>query len=796
MAHASFETISLVITVDDTCTQVDDAVWKITRELGQASIRAQVILLDPNNVTANQKQTYWPRPIVVDSMAKAIQETQFATVAIVDSHVLPTACQWQELRSLDPEMVRVWAQYDAQVSWSKTFWAWWLGFLTQWHLGTRKHGLSKGITVFRRNQIKHHTKQLTGCSTETDLLRLLTCTKLQGQHATELITYDGSQASSNCHHGSREYLRRIASVFKIWFNDVMFPVHHANVQRPRPRRRSSRIAKVLGVILLAVVLLCGALNYPLFEPDESRNSQIAHNILATGNWASMTLRGEPYLDKPPLFHWCVALSYSVFGETPWATRLPVAIASMITLVLCLTVGRRLFGFWAAWYGSVCLLLTTGFLLVSRYSTMDSLLTMSVIGTFLFGLRSIPGIAGRTTFSRRPAICCSIFVGLGLLAKGPLVLLFTLPPLLLAASVFKPIRQPLEAKLRKRLNRRKWTSYLLPALIVAGPWYLWTLMSQPEFLTHFFWKHNVMRFASGFNHQQPFYFYLIGIFLFMFPVSYLLIPMFRFATSTRGKYSRYRSREFGAIGMFVIWSFVFLSLSTTKLATYLAPTFPMICLMIGVFLEQTVFRSGGFASNMVKSMIWRAPAELLIWVVGLSIAGALMFDLTSLQVATLIGSCLLFALLCWMGNRLATSNRGKSYQWWGVGGMAAVIALMVSNILFPLIAQQRSDQLAIQQHLESNPQPLVFVARDPFLATCDIGSNHLVYFSKTELTEASEYLRQHPESLLVTSTQRAEQLQSNLDHVTITKQARGRHVFQVAPSKIDNGIRIAGGQTHH
>ena len=158
----------------------------------------------------------------------------------------------------------------------------------------------------------------------------------------------------------------------------MFPVslRESSVRRYKAHERFFGTA---GLLLAAALVFFSSLNYPLFEPDEARNAQLALNVIESGQWMSLTLAEENYWDKPPLQMWAIAASYKVFGVSPLATRLPVAMASMFTILATLLLGKKLLGYRGSWFGGLLLLLTTGFVCVSRYVTMDASLTaMSTI----------------------------------------------------------------------------------------------------------------------------------------------------------------------------------------------------------------------------------------------------------------------------------------------------------------------------------------------------------------------------------------------------------------------------------
>src|SRR5919107_223856 len=82
---------------------------------------------------------------------------------------------------------------------------------------------------------------------------------------------------------------------------------------PTDTDRRLRRTPLLVLLLLPAAMLYPTLGFHLLEPDEGRYAQIPREMLAHGNWVVPTLQGEPYLDKPPLMYWLVALSYKAFG---------------------------------------------------------------------------------------------------------------------------------------------------------------------------------------------------------------------------------------------------------------------------------------------------------------------------------------------------------------------------------------------------------------------------------------------------------------------------------------------------
>ena len=73
----------------------------------------------------------------------------------------------------------------------------------------------------------------------------------------------------------------------------------------------------------------GLSSFGLVGADEPRYAQVAREMLARHDWITPTLGGKPWLEKPPLYYWQAMLSYSIFGVSDWASRLPSAVDAQI-----------------------------------------------------------------------------------------------------------------------------------------------------------------------------------------------------------------------------------------------------------------------------------------------------------------------------------------------------------------------------------------------------------------------------------------------------------------------------------
>src|SRR5579885_831043 len=84
-------------------------------------------------------------------------------------------------------------------------------------------------------------------------------------------------------------------------------------------RRTALTLLLLAAMTLPFFYRLGA--WPLFDPDEGRNAEVAREMAASGQWAVPRFDGQPYLDKPVLLFWAVAAVFRLRGVGEASARL-------------------------------------------------------------------------------------------------------------------------------------------------------------------------------------------------------------------------------------------------------------------------------------------------------------------------------------------------------------------------------------------------------------------------------------------------------------------------------------------
>ena len=83
-------------------------------------------------------------------------------------------------------------------------------------------------------------------------------------------------------------------------------------------------------------------SYALFTPDEGRYSEVAREMVTSGDYITPRLNGVAFLDKPALYYWLQASAIHLFGLKEWALRFWPAALGILGCLMTYTAGFLLF----------------------------------------------------------------------------------------------------------------------------------------------------------------------------------------------------------------------------------------------------------------------------------------------------------------------------------------------------------------------------------------------------------------------------------------------------------------------
>jgi len=332
------------------------------------------------------------------------------------------------------------------------------------------------------------------------------------------------------------------------------------------------------VLLLAVALaaFCYRLGEaPLLDdPNESEYAEVAREMVESGDWLTPRLNYVVFLNKPPLEYWAIALSDSALGINEFAARLPSAVAGVVTVLLLVALGGKLYDAETGLLAGIVLFATGGFFLETHEAQPDLIMTASIVGTLL-AVWQLFGVSRDGSNRRAPSALLfglQVSVTIGLLAKG--MLAFVLPGIVVAAMVIGTRRRDVIAQL---LHPRAW--WLLLVLMV--PWHAAMSWDHRGFLWDYVINQHLLFF---FDRKFPRDSIPVSLPVFWGVLGLRLIPWTVFAPLAVGIAARdARTGRHAISDRFVlVWAggvLLFFSAAVSRMEHYSIPALPPMALLI-------------------------------------------------------------------------------------------------------------------------------------------------------------------------------------------------------------------------
>jgi 4-amino-4-deoxy-L-arabinose transferase-like glycosyltransferase len=470
---------------------------------------------------------------------------------------------------------------------------------------------------------------------------------------------------------------------------------------PEPSMQDRR-PLIIVLVASIVSLAAGIAATPFWDEDEPRFAAIARTMVNTGDWIVPMFNDELAVDKPVLMHWAMAASYTLFGTSEIAARLPAAIATLLTALALLRAGTRWFN---STTGIVAALAYVGCLLVgieAHAATPDAILTcLTTWATVLFAEALLAGpdaADGLVKLSWRRAAVIGGLLGLAVVCKGPIGFVGPLA-VVLPWAWWLAVQRRVAATHAAGHPLRPWLAATLPAvwdtirtarlgmltvamLAMAAPWYTAvSLRTNGEWLNGFFFIHNVGRFVAPMErHGGSVLLHPLAMLVGFFPWSCFL-PLAMVVTAWRIWKRADQPVSRHALALALVWLLVWVggfSASATKLPNYVLPAYPAAALLVA---------AAGVAA--AQRGLWAHPVWMAAGTVSLALGGVITaaavlvaerFGLTDAAPAALVGLVPIIGAAClWHWRReplraiAALAVTGLVYTGLAVGPAAARIA---------------------------------------------------------------------------------------------------------------------------
>lgn len=261
---------------------------------------------------------------------------------------------------------------------------------------------------------------------------------------------------------------------------------------------------------LLLLFYAGLGAYPLLNNNEGLYAQIAWEMLQSGDWVIPHLNGVPYIEKPPLLYWLIALSFKVFGKTAFAARLVPATFGFATCLSLYFFARSIHKKKLGQYSAVILASFAGFMIFSRMVFFDVALTFFLTAAALCFYKFYE------TLTKKYLYLFSALMAGAVLTKG-IVALALMGVLIISFLCVE-----------KKLEFLKYFFNPVAILIFLGltvPWHVAASLKEPGFAWFYFVNEHWMRFLDQRiprdYYRGPWYYYVPRLLVYMVPWTFVI-----------------------------------------------------------------------------------------------------------------------------------------------------------------------------------------------------------------------------------------------------------------------------------
>jgi 4-amino-4-deoxy-L-arabinose transferase-like glycosyltransferase len=371
---------------------------------------------------------------------------------------------------------------------------------------------------------------------------------------------------------------------------------------------SDRRARISGLLLVALAALAtipclGSTTF--FDRDEGYYAECAREMAIRGDPFVPTFSGKPWMEKPPLTYWGMALSMKLLGCHEFAARLPSALAGLLAIWLIFRLARRMYSLKVGVIAGAMLATSALFCAITRLALLDTsllcCLLLSMIGLWEF----------IEAGSRGGLWLFYLGCGLGALAKGPLGIALPIIALIGFAA--------LDRRWRMLLEMRALTGALI-ICVVAGLWVVpanW--LTGGQYMYELVWESTIQPiFTPSQGHggeDLVEYLATLPIYVPVLIVGFLPWSLFLLPAARRSACAADRKdRRTRFLAGWALAQLLVFSLLRTKLPHHILPILLPVAILCGAFLSGLI--SG---ENEWSGRLDRAAAQISLGL--LLLAGA-------------------------------------------------------------------------------------------------------------------------------------------------------------------------------
>jgi len=319
------------------------------------------------------------------------------------------------------------------------------------------------------------------------------------------------------------------------------------------------------LILILFVLLFNVGKYGVLETSDARYSEIAREMVVSGDYLHPNFLNVHHYHKPPLTYQITAIGYKIFGINPFGARFFLQIAIIVQILLVYMISLLLFDNKKISLGASLIYFSIPLVFFSsRFLTTDIFLTTFVL------MSMYNWIKYRKEGAYKYLYLFYLSLALGFLTKGPVVFIVPLP--------FVLLYNRLEPS-KNKFSVHHIISFVL-FLCTASSWYIYLIWHNRDFLSYFTINQTVDRFSTNrFHRYEPFWYFLVYAPLVSLPWSVNLISLGIQCKSYFKKKSIYT-----VLLATLVIPIIFFSLSESKMILYILPIFGVFAILTAKLID--------------------------------------------------------------------------------------------------------------------------------------------------------------------------------------------------------------------
>jgi len=360
-------------------------------------------------------------------------------------------------------------------------------------------------------------------------------------------------------------------------------------------------AMLLVLMAMSFIMFFYRIGTPsLFETDEVIYSQVAREIVRTGDWMTPHLFSKEWFVHPPFYMWLTALSSFIFGFSEFNARIWNAAFAIGLVYVTYLLGKKMFRDGVGLLAGFVLATSLQYLLQARMAVFDIPLVFFEMLSLLFFFYWLE--------DKLPKYYYLFFLSMGLavLMKGPVGIVLPLSVMI----VYLVFMNNLRALFNFRIIPGLITAYL-----VGGTWYTAEIMIHGRgFIDSIVGFYVTGRYLTAIeSHYGPWYFYVPAVIIGFMPWICFLPYSITYQWKNRGD----TDNLFSILWMGTI--FLFFTLAGTKLPGYIMSLYPLAAISISKMIQDHL--SG--ENSGLQLLLLRTYKTMVVFSAALLVIGALI-----------------------------------------------------------------------------------------------------------------------------------------------------------------------------